>query len=236
MNQSGNTKSDKFSLIYEFDDSSPLFARVAQSYLNNMEIEQAVDILVKGIAKYPDYPSAYIIYAKAQAIRGKKDHAIQLITKASEIVAYRDTYDLYLKEIDKISREHANFNSDLAKDFVPDQFDKEEGKDEFLPNLDELDSDSDIEKGIDLDVLSEEISKAKIPKVSGMVDFEEEAKLTFDEGKIVSETLAQIYFSQGNYKEAIQTYRELIINNPARMDEFNKKIDEIKDIMKNDSD
>lgn len=236
MNRENNTKADKFSLIYEFDNSSPLFARVAQSCLNRMEIAQAIEILKKGIANYPDYPSAYIVYAKIEAMRGKRDHAIQLIKKASEIIAYRDTFELYLKEIDKISSEYENYKSDLAKDFVPDQFNEEEQEKEFLPNLDNLDSDLDNEQKIDLDILSEEISKAKIPKVSGTVNIDEETKYTFDEGKIVSETLAQIYRSQGNYKEAIETYKELIVNNPEKTDEFNKKIAEIKKIIEKGSD
>jgi tetratricopeptide (TPR) repeat protein len=53
-----------------------------------------------------------------------------------------------------------------------------------------------------------------------------------ENSSIASETLAEIYLSQGFYEQSIECYRKLILLNPEKSIYFAGKIDEIKDIKK----
>ena len=45
--------------------------------------------------------------------------------------------------------------------------------------------------------------------------------------RMVSETMANIYVSQGAYQEAVNAYKELLIKNPGRKEYFISKIDSL---------
>ncbi|HZW39530.1 MAG TPA: tetratricopeptide repeat protein [Ignavibacteriaceae bacterium] len=51
---------------------------------------------------------------------------------------------------------------------------------------------------------------------------------TVSENMIVSDTLAQIYSAQGEYKEAIKIYQKLIEKNPDKKDLYTSKIEILK--------
>lgn len=220
-------KADKISLIYEFNNSSPLFVRVAQTCLIRMEVDEAISILEKGLETYPNYPSAYIVYSKALAIKGDNTKAVEILTKGSELINSKSTLDYYLKEIEKISVEYSGYIGSVGEDFVPGKL-----TDEDIAKVEDT---VDNFKFTDLEKLTEKVSKAKMPRVSGMVEIDNESEFEFDENKIISETLAGIYFAQGNYEEAIELYNELKIQNPGRAGLFDQRISEIKELIRNNN-
>jgi len=220
-------KADKISLIYEFNNSSPLFVRVAQTCLVRMEVDEAISILEKGLETYPNYPSAYIVYSKALAIKGDNTKAVEILTKGSELINSKSTLDYYLKEIEKISVEYSGYIGSVGEDFVPGKL-----TDEDIAKVEDT---VDNFKFTDLEKLTEKVSKAKMPRVSGMVEIDNESEFEFDENKIISETLAGIYFAQGNYEEAIELYNELKIQNPGRAGLFDQRISEIEELIRNNN-
>jgi len=46
---------DKYKLIYQFNNNSPLFVRIAQNHIDNLEFEEAIKILDHGLKNYPGY-------------------------------------------------------------------------------------------------------------------------------------------------------------------------------------
>ncbi len=229
--------SDKIELVYEFNNESPLFARVAAKQLDLGNTSEALSILEKGIKYYPNYPTAYLIYAVALAVTGSKDEAKKIISDASGIINCTATTDYYLEKIDAIVVDHSLPPGKRASSFFVNEISDvsakritEEKETKGIPIEDTYD--------LDLEELAEKLSKASMPQSDEQTVKETLTDTdTFDDaikpGKsLVSETLAKIYFNQGNLKEALAIYETLKEVNPAQSDYYQQKIELIRQRMK----
>lgn len=105
---SDNSKlSDKAELIYKFDNSTPLFAVVAQKHLEENKLDLAEKILTKGISDFPDYATAYFILAQVLFKMNKPEEAKE---------AYEKGYSLFENEQTKIFFEDLFSGSELEKE------------------------------------------------------------------------------------------------------------------------
>jgi predicted Zn-dependent protease len=208
----------KIKLIYEFNVNSPLFARVAAMEIDCGNILEAIKILERGINLYPSYAASYFILALANAYSGKDDEAKTLAAQGAELLGLPDTLNFYNKKIDKITAERNSLSEAKRHTFTATEEKTKVEKSE--PSL--------LEDRLDL--LAEQLSKAKIvPKdldESSNDDFLHEVPLQ----KIVSETMAEIYFAQKNYDEAISTYEELINQKPEKAELYLQKIADIRSL------
>lgn len=214
--KSKNFSIDKIKLVYEFNSNSPLFARVASSIIEQGNIAEAITILEKGIELYPNYPSAYFILALAKAYAGDEKPAKELVLNGNTFINSEETKNYYLEKIDKIIAERNSL--------------KEVKRPAFLEaGSESVDSEESIENR--LEILAEQLSKARIKYVP---DLNQQTEIEIPEykgKKIISETIAKIYESQKNYKEAISIYKELIKINPNKSEYYNSKIAEISNII-----
>jgi tetratricopeptide (TPR) repeat protein len=223
---------EKVSLIFEYDKSSPLFVRQANTEINNNNFEHAIEILTEGIKLYPDYPTAYVIYFKAFSLAGEYGKALLQIKTAADLLHSRKTYEYYLKEIDNLKKRSSMFAASKGSTFIPtaDNFEKDEQPNLFLQEP-ELEIEGNLEDAnIDerLEELADEISSARLSEIA-------DVDLTYDPigynsesgSKIVSETLAKIYAAQGEYKEAIRVFEKLIEKNPLKKEEYLQQIKEL---------
>lgn len=196
----------KIKLIYEFNPSSPLFARVAESELESGSTDTAIQMLERGMELYPDYISAKLVYIQALAKKGE-----------------------YKKVIDKLDELKPILNDDTAINYYLEKI--EEEKSNIQNNEDEITRNKKpLEE--DLENLAETINKAKIPPIDSNIT----PKIDESEprGKqFVSETLAGIYLAQSSFKEALDIYEKLIESNPAKTEYYERKIEEIKNMMNN---
>ena len=224
---------DKVSLIFEYDKSSPLFARQANTEMENNNVERAIEILKEGLKLYPDYPSAYLLYSKALTLIGEYGKALQQAKIASDLLHSKKTYEHYLKEIENIKKRSSLFTSSRGSTFIPEfnRLEKEPQPDlfekEYEVDLDENKEETSTNIDDRLDELAEEISTAKIsdtPVESNNDEIDEESGYT---GSIISETLAKIYAAQGEYKEAIKVYEKLMLKTPSKKEEYIERIREL---------
>ena len=206
MGNNQDKKYDRFSVIYEFNKSSPIFVRVADNELQEGNVQRSIEILEKGLELFPDYSTAYFIYGMALAESDRIEEAKRAIIKGGEILDSKETTDYYLKLIDV----HDEPIDDTEKD--------------------------------ELEELAEKLSNAKIEfsesadTPADNFEINEDDENLFPAKDLVSETLAGIYFNQGNYEEAKSIYKTLIEIQPERADYYNKKISDINEkIEKNDS-
>jgi tetratricopeptide (TPR) repeat protein len=221
-------KADKFALIYEFNNASPLFTRVASKFIENGEPEKALPILEDGLQNFRNYPTAIILYSLALAMVGKKEEAYNTIEKISDLFNFGETIKYYKARIDSIKESDNQFNYNYS----PEKFDEDKPplKTENLLTQSEttLDVDDDLEE------LAERLSTASIPLINEYDEPPAAAVNTSDKdmfpGKsLVSETLAKIYFNQGNFNEALSIYETLIEIQPEKSEYYQNQIDRINE-------
>ena len=209
MNKPGQSK-NTYKLIYEFNNDSSLFARLANSELDNKNYTTAIEILEKGMIKFPSYPTAYFIDSLALAYQGKIIESHECLEKVKKVFHHEETIQYYKERIQKIHDDQNILKESSRFSFAPDNF---EGKDTFEDNLESI---------------AQELSKAKITITNPIVGTIPVSEEIIPVKKIVSETMARIFISQGNLKEAISVYEDLLLAHPEREEYFLEKIDEIK--------
>ena len=233
---------EKYALIYEFNNDSPLFARVANQYISAKKYQEAMTILEKGIFNYPEYPTAYFLYAIALANCGDSSQAVEMLRKGAELHGTSESLKYYTDLIENIVPEndedeivieedenHIVIEEDQNEIVIEDVEDEiviedEENKIVIEDNKNDMDD--------ELEILAEKLSNAVMPKIDDNEDMPEEIKendTPFHGKNLVSETLAKIYSNQGNYKQALSIYETLIDIQPEKKDYYNDLIAQIKD-------
>lgn len=205
-----NLTTERIKLIYEFNKTSPLFVRVASLEIQKGNFVEASKILEEGINAHSFYPTAFLLLSLCKAYEGKETEAKIVAKVGSDLINSKETLEYYYKKIDEIIQERNSLSETSRPSFI----------DEELNN-----NNNGIEDK--LDILAEQLLKAKIiPKET---DENKEIIIPEFKGKkIVSETLAEIYFSQNNFKDAIETYEELINLKPEKAEFYLQRIEEIK--------
>ena len=209
---------DKVDLIYTYNKKTPLFVRKADYTLEENDLEEAIQILTKGLKNYPNYAAPYLLLGKAYALKGDYTLAIENIKKGSELIPSEKTFDYYLNEIENIkNRISLGFSSYTYSEIHNIQEETErEGEYEI--------------KSFPKDMEIEELVKEIAPETGIQKEGEKiEPEKSFGKNIIVSETLAKIYTSQGEYKEAIEIYNLLKEKHPEKVDYYSQKIEEIND-------
>lgn len=259
MNKSStDILNEKVELIYEYDNKSPLFVRVANVEIERNNFVKAIDILNKGLELYPNYAAAYMILGKAFLLKGDYENADECFKNGSDLLHSPKSYSAYLKDLDLIKKQRSPFQNVKDQSFVKALAEKEAGTEaakEFTavnPLLDnDLSFDDDVFKknkeklventerelndddGFDienrLDEIAQNLSGLKIKNTVEMEPDAEDLPGENDSKIIPSETLAKIYISQGEFKEAIEVYKELIILEPAKKLYYASRIREIED-------
>ena len=220
MNENLNAKAK---LIYDRNNNSPLFLKTADTCLNRNEIQNAILILEEGLKIFPEHPLAFILLGKANFMLGNIDIADSFIKRASELLDSRRTYTHYKKEFKLPDKPVSPFDSSRGNVFINSFVD-----DDTLKNESKF---VNISKSIDnrLSELADEVMKAKIDRNENFSIPEIESETILPEKtKLASETLANIYLSQGEKNEAIKIFEILINRQPEKKEYYLGKISEIK--------
>ncbi|HQF41571.1 MAG TPA: hypothetical protein PK073_01575 [Ignavibacteriaceae bacterium] len=220
----------KVSLIYEYDNKSPLFARVADIELERNNIDEAIQILTDGITHHPDFSVAYFLLGKAHTLKGNYGQALKFVKKGSELIHSSKSFDYYLREIDAIKKQRQLFNvsrwaNTANENFynqsppVSNQTEENKSLESIAETLNKLTA--------EIEGASEQIKEAKKQiSVTRSKDYS-------NNDLIISETLAKIYVTQGEFKEAINVYKKLKVKSPDKEAYFDSKISELNDRLSN---
>ena len=205
MNKSSTqTFNDKVNLIYEYNKKSPLFVRVANSEIEKNNIEKAVEILNDGLSLYPNYPVAHILLGKALMLMGKYKESLDSFHRGSDLVNSHKVYEYYMQEVENLKKQRALFESSHRPGFI-----------EGAEHNEEHEKRSSLED-----------------EISSFVSMDDKKKSSVSSGgsgdSIVSETLANIYITQGEFKEALNIFERLLNKNPQKKEYYLQKISELK--------
>ena len=112
-----NTFNKKVKLIYEYNRTSPLFVRMANSEIQDDNVETAVSILLTGLDVYSDNPVAYLLLGKAYGLMGNYDKALGCFRKGSDILHSEETYDYYMNEQQLMRKQRSLFEATRGNSF-----------------------------------------------------------------------------------------------------------------------
>lgn len=220
---------DKVSLIYEFDKNSPLFARAASKEIDAGNYDNAVNILKRGLKVFPGHPVAFILLGRAFSLLGDYDQAIKYYKEGSEFINSPDTLEYYNNELVNLKKQKSLYAATRRRVFLNKglEFRQNQERDGAVKEINGIEEET---RAIEdrLEQLAEKISTAKIRRKLGIEGETSDTLYELSEkNKIISETLAGIYLSQGEFHEAIKVYEKLIKSKPEKEDYFTEKIKEI---------
>jgi len=225
--------SKKVNLIYEYNRNSPLFVKMANSQIEENNLDEAVEILRAGLKTYPEYPVAHLLLGKAFAMRGNYGKALECFKKGSNIIQSEETLNFYVNELEMMKKQRSLFEASRGSSFFNStkNLNKLAKTPDLLSTKSKTKSEKELAVSIDdrLAQLADQISKVKLSASTGnsntVSDFKD---ILSQDDMIVSETLAKIYVAQNEYDEAIKVYEKLIKKEPSKYEHYTEKIKEIR--------
>lgn len=185
---------------------SPLFVSLAEEFLRARRVDEALKLCTERLKYFPDYATAHFVAAQCFAERNDFqlalqhiEHAIGTLPDNALLVDLRNDW----QEKSRILHEQVSEGKNALRNELP---------------LDEL--------------ASKLKSVERIPSKSDTVPPHHEVSAeepVLDDTPIVSVTLAEIYAMQGAYEAAIAMYRKLQQQKPDQTNQFEAKIRELKE-------
>jgi hypothetical protein len=217
----------------EEDFFSPSFLRLANIFYLNNKFDECISICKIGIELIPDYITPRILLIKALLKLEYINEAETELQKIENKILKTDIYQIFINKIVTLkktsSQERIYYPGSLYKSLDYKVFEKRIKKivKEITPHdiqdetetlsLDKLNTDSNEEFDMNsYDLFLDKLSALKLEKdTEAKTESEAESKETSDydvmsKMKIITETLADIYAKQGNFKEAFNSYTFLI--------------------------
>lgn len=227
MNNSVDAFNQKVSLIYEYNNQTPLFVRVAGIEIEKNNLDNAIKILTDGMKFYPNNAVANILLGKAYTMKGDYSDALNHIKKGSELIHSIKTFNYYISQIETIKKQRSFFNISRWANLSEE---KSLSVEDDYKNQQSI-SNEEIEET--LTRLTAEIEGAEQTLKEAKSKIEESSKKAESKDSfIISETLAKIYANQKEYQAAISVYKKLIKKFPEKEKYFNSKIEELKSSLK----
>jgi len=208
-NSSLDLLADKFQLLFNVNNQSPIFILIAYKKFLENNLEKSLLIIENGLKKFPNHPTALLLKSKILIKQGNFSQALKLIKKVSSILGSDKTFDFYLNELEVLNKQSIKFDADEKLDDIKD-FSFE------IKNI--------SEKSLEVN-----LSKETPPKI----ETQEKDYNSIDDSLIISDTLAKIYFNQKEYKEALRIYSKLKTKYPEKSAFYESKISEIKALIEN---
>jgi tetratricopeptide (TPR) repeat protein len=214
----------KIKVLYDRDNNSPLFLKIADFYLTENNFQKALLILEEGLKYFPEHPLAFILIGKANSMLGNFDAAHSYFKQASDLLDSDRTYSYYKNQFKLNDKPVSPFDSSRGSIFISTSVEKE---DNTKTNEKSVDNSQSVDDR--LDQLAREVMNARIEKKDDdLIPELNQNSHSPDKSKLASETLANIYLSQGEKSEAIKIFELLIDRKPEKREYYLAKIAEIK--------
>ncbi|MCI0448732.1 MAG: hypothetical protein L0Y79_02965 [Chlorobi bacterium] len=218
---------------------SPEYVKLANYYLINGNVNEAIDLLHAGLNFYPNYVTAKLILGKAYLANRYFLDAKKIFEQI--LADYPDV---------SVAGKYLALSTDMAKNEASRKID-----DDIIPKLEfKAPEFNDYEYSYNLfpayeieEFTRENIDAARIAESSEFAEFKKvfesphffkgaAKKPSYEkkrlrnkfEVKIITETLADIFAKQGNYFDAIEAYTYLLKVKPERKEVLENKINDVE--------
>lgn len=204
---------------------SPVFIRLANVYFLNKQYESCINVCKTGLLIYPDYLTPKVLILRSLLKLGHLDEAEKYFNEIESKIIHMPIHAKFKENITRLRQEpnqeriFYNFTKSpkLLFDDNKDSIISVLGKSKPKPVKED---DPDLEK-IEEKINSEDFNKVfanfnELELSGGFTSTEKTSpgntndKELFGKIKIVTETLADIYAQQGNFKEAFNAYNLLL--------------------------
>ncbi|HEY3252011.1 MAG TPA: tetratricopeptide repeat protein, partial [Ignavibacteria bacterium] len=216
------------------------FVKLANYYLINGNINEAITLLKAGLEFYPNYPTAKLLLGKAylagRYFMDAKKIFEQLITEFPDMAIAQKYLDI-ANDVARteVSRRHEEdvipklefkapvfndyeFNYNLFPSYEIEEF---TGSNVSLESLDESNEFMEFKNVFESPHFFKKENNSKPA-------FEKKRLKNKFEVRIITETLADIFAKQGNYFDAIEAYTYLLKIKPERKEVLESKISEVE--------
>ncbi len=215
---------NKINFISAIRKETPLFLRTAQNFISQNDHQRAIVVLKEGLKKFPGHPVAHVLLGKAFLLNRSFELADTNFRIASDLLNSNRTYQYYSDEFNKVNKFAINRESFSKNKINSVDLHDNSGTENRRKQLEETKALEDR-----LEQLAEVLSSARIQRIneSGTEKMDIFYRIP-ERSKIISETLAKIYLSQGERSEAIKVYERLIKKNPLKEGYYLEKIKQIQ--------
>ncbi len=214
-----------FSFSAEIPEVDPSFARVAAQHLLDGDIHRAVDLCTRGIAAFPRYATGYFVLGKCYESLGRTVESLVEYRRALSILPDNSEVQLLVKHAEE--KEQKEFQK-----FAKEQEKKLDGKKETVPVEQFLAKQPAAEESA-IEYLAKRLQDVKRMKPETSSASEPDAVEPGNELRFVTVTMAEIYASQGAYREGIKAYREILDQRPEEKERYEKRIRELEELQTN---
>lgn len=209
MDDKLNKLINKFELLYNINSQTPLFVTIAYKKIDDDKLDEALEVLEKGLKDYPNHPTALLLKSKILVKKGNYPQALKLIKNASGLIGHSKTFDFYITELEMLNKSSIKIEPDTQNDLRVN----------YSSQTKDL-----SEKPLTPTPIDETVKIGNMASTTSNI---------LDDSLIISDTLAKIYFNQKEYKEAIRIYSKLKIKHPEKSEFYDSKIAEIQSLIDN---
>lgn len=206
---------------------SPSFARLASYYLKEGQIQKAVDICLEGLKHFPNYGTAHLVLGRCYEALGRNIEAMLEYRRVLKSVPDNVTVQTLLKQVEQREQEAFRVFSEergrklkaaretiTFEKYAEAETDRKESTADFL--LRRL---QDVKRSAPAPAQESRPTEEPQPRAPAP-------------SKIVTATLAEIYATQGEYKEAIEAYKKLVNQRPIEAERYAKRIAQLEELSK----
>ena len=205
---------------------SPFFARLAAHYMKEGRTKEALDLCLEGVKAFPHYATGHLVLARCYEALGRNIEAMLEYRMVLKVVPDNAPVQSQMKLVEQ--REQ-----DAFKSFAEERTRQLKDRKNEMQVENYVAEDSATKDG-NVDVILKRLQDVK--KITPGPDTKDTLEKDLATGdaankpKIVTETLAEIYASQGEYGEAIEAFRRLMTERPLESERYEKRIVQLEEL------
>jgi tetratricopeptide (TPR) repeat protein len=204
------------------DTVDPRFALQVNVLLESGNAEQALSLAQAGVEQYPWYPTGMMLLSKCYEATGRPFDALLAMRKVEAL----------LPDAPLIKEALARLELPQAQSYEQSMQNEEAAAPPEAPAREAPASQSQAPQS--MDELVEKLQSAGPVRPDPQQPPAEPGPETPAEGEpvIASPTVAEIFVQQGEYGEALRTYRKMLREHPEDFEKYGARIDEIEEMIR----